>query len=260
VQPVRPHAVTLAEERTVWIIDDSPLDAERARRALAEHYTVRIFWDGSAALEALAADPPPDVLILDWMMPGVSGIDVCRFIRAGSPSLARISVLLLTARQQTEQVVEGLSAGANDYLSKPYADEELRARVDALVRSLRLLERAEHAEATVKSLLANVPDTLLVLLPNGRLTYANPEATRALGRPLESLLGQRITDIVPELSMELVTAASLSETSLPLPDVTLGDATYAPTVRAFHSGRPRRGGSIFTRSSRTTCARPSAPC
>nr|WP_170319349.1 ATP-binding protein [Polyangium spumosum] len=222
-----------ALRRVVWIVDDSALDAERARRALADHYTVQVFPDGTAALEALGSNQaPPDVLVLDWVMPGVSGIEVCRFVRASSMH-ARMGILLLTARQQTEQVVEGLSAGANDYLSKPYATSELEARVAALVRTITLLDRAEKAEATIRDLLAHVPDALLVLGEQHRITYANPEAKKALGRPSTgSLLGRPICEVLPELSAELFAVAT-GEEPFALPDITLDGEVYAPTVRVF---------------------------
>ncbi|UQA54888.1 response regulator [Polyangium aurulentum] len=208
------------------------MDAERARRALADHYAVQVFPDGTAVLEALgSSQAPPDVLILDWVMPGVSGIEVCQYLRANS-AYARIGILLLTVRQQTEQVVEGLSAGANDYLSKPYARSELKARVDALIRSIELLERAEKAEMTVRQLLSNVPDALLVLDEQQQITYANPEATKALRRLPESLIGESICGILPELSGELFAAAVGAE-AFPLPDITIEGETYAPTVRVF---------------------------
>ncbi|MDC3960354.1 ATP-binding response regulator [Polyangium jinanense] len=228
-----PAASRVPQRRIVWIVDDSALDAERARRALANHYDVQVFPDGTAVLEALGSHQArPDVLVLDWVMPGVSGIEVCRFVRAISTH-ARMGILLLTARQQTEQVVEGLSAGANDYLSKPYATSELEARVDALVRSITLLERAEKAEATVRQVLANVPDALLVLGEEQRITYANPEAQKALHRWSPSMLvGQSICDLLPELSAELFAAAT-SEEAFALPDITIDGEVYAPTVRVF---------------------------
>ena len=225
-------ASCVPQRRVVWIVDDSALDAERARRALENHYEVQVFPDGTAVLEALGSHPAPDVLVLDWVMPGVSGIEVCRFVRSNGAH-ARMGILLLTARQQTEQVVEGLSAGANDYLSKPYATNELAARVDALVRSITLLDRAEKAEATVRHLLANVPDALLVLGEGQRITYANPEAQKALSRWAPArLLGQSICELLPELSTELFVAATGVE-AFALPDITIDGETYAPTVRVF---------------------------
>lgn len=144
-----------------------------------------------------------------------------------------MGILLLTARQQTEQVVEGLSAGANDYLSKPYATSELEARVDALVRSIALLERAEKAEAAVRQVLANVPDALLVLGEAQRITYANPEAQKALHHlGPQKLVGQSICALLPELSVELFAAAA-GTSAFALPDITIDGEVYAPTVRVF---------------------------
>jgi signal transduction histidine kinase len=231
--------VVSPEQRTVWVVDDSPLDAERTRRALSEHYAIEVFREGAAVLERLAGGAPPDVLVLDWIMPGLSGLDVCRFIRSSSARFSRVSILMLTVHQRTEQVVEGLSAGANDYLSKPFAIEELRARVDALVRSMRLLERVESAEATVRDVLAGVPDALLVVDARGRITYANTEATRALHRPLESFLGTAIAEITPALSAELI-ASGAGKSAFPLPDITIDQEVFASTARVF----PMDGGAV----------------
>src|SRR5687768_748739 len=103
------------ERRTVWIVDDSPLDAERASSALSSLYQVETFHDGAVVLEELAHQRNPDVLVLDRVMPGVSGLDVCRFVRS-DPS-RRIGILMVTGHGAVEQLVEGLASGANDYLS-----------------------------------------------------------------------------------------------------------------------------------------------
>src|SRR5437763_537835 len=139
---------TAVAKRVAWIVDDSRLDAERARQVLSGECSVEIFADGSAALERLAATTAtPDVMVLDWVMPGVTGLDLCRFLRAAEGGYAQVGILLLTTHRNTEQIVEGLSAGANDYLAKPYADAELLARVHALLRTRELLERAKQAES-----------------------------------------------------------------------------------------------------------------
>src|SRR5688572_17225143 len=103
---------------SVWVVDDSPLDAERARRVLGDRYAVQVFGDGSAMLEHLTRHPAPCVLVLDWVMPGVSGIEVCEFLRSGGLARPGLAILLLTMQSQTQQIVEGLAAGANDYLVK----------------------------------------------------------------------------------------------------------------------------------------------
>ncbi|MFT3776035.1 MAG: ATP-binding protein [Minicystis sp.] len=221
------------DKRAVWIVDDSALDAERARRALADDYEVRTFSDGTTVLEALGSSAPPDVLVLDWVMPELSGLDICRFIRSRRDRSSRVAVLLLTAHQRPSQVVEGLKAGADEYLSKPYAPEELCARVGALVRSIALVERAEAAEATVKDLLASVPDALLVLDPEQRITYASTEAGVVLGRPVEALLGCTVETITPELSRDLIACADCACGPCPLPDVTIRGEIFSPTLRVF---------------------------
>src|SRR5688572_32173045 len=99
--------------RSVWVVDDSRLDAERASQVLSRDYEIETFCDGSVVLERLAATGKiPDVIVLDWVMPGISGVDVCRFLRH-SEARQGLAILLLTAHRQTEQIVEGLSAGAN---------------------------------------------------------------------------------------------------------------------------------------------------
>jgi signal transduction histidine kinase len=214
----------------VWVVDDSPLDLHRAERALGGTCDVRTFSDGSAVLEHLAHQSPPDVLVLDWVMPAVSGIEVVRFLRSDDGRLPAVPVLLLTAQHDTGQIVEGLDAGANDYLAKPYADEELRARVQSLHRTALLLERATKAEETVRTLLANAPDALLVVDAQGKITYVNAEAQRAFGDAAPALVGTTIEQFLPDFAYRNISigpGASL----LPLPDVHFGQRIYSPSVR-----------------------------
>jgi signal transduction histidine kinase len=222
----------------VWIVDDSPLDAQRAQRALDDHYLVEIFTDGSAVLEQLAASPPPDVLVLDWVMPGVSGIEVCRFLRTGSMARPQLAILLLTTQNETQQIVEGLATGANDYLVKPYADPELRARVDALIRWNGLLERAQKAEASVLQLLEHAPDPLISVDRDYRITYLNGEAQRALGQDAGALRGRPLSEVLVTLTPEHL--GSAAQTSRPLPDIQIGDQIFSPTVRSLPSAGDAR--------------------
>jgi signal transduction histidine kinase len=219
-----------AARRIVWVVDDSRLDAERAARVLMRDYRVETFCDGSAVLERLASDSAPDVLVLDWVMPGVTGLEVCSFLReqGGHEALA---VLLLTAHRQTEQIVEGLSAGADDYLAKPYEDEELRARVAALVRWRSVLERAEQAETAHRKLLETMPDPLLVVDPEGCLLFVNEKAVRALSQGPTALLGKTLASLVPELSSAHLRPEP-EDSILPIGDVTIGSRRFSPTITA----------------------------
>jgi PAS domain S-box-containing protein len=226
---------TVGSRAVVWVVDDSPLDAERARQVLGQAYDVEVFADGSAMLEQLAGDhsPAPDVLVLDWIMPGVSGIEVCRFLRAGHGSGPHLGILLLTMQMQTDAIVEGLAAGANDYLVKPYADPELRARVDALVRWNKLLDRAQKAEASVLQLLEHAPDPLISVDRNHCISYVNAEAQRVLGETARDLAGRPLLEVLPALSVEVLTDAA--RVSLPMTDIQIGEQVFSPTVRSLPS-------------------------
>ena len=113
------------------MVDDEPAVREAVRRALRlEGYSVDIAADGNEALSAIASQPP-DAVVLDVLMPGIDGLEVCRRLRQAGD---RTPVLMLTARDAVADRVAGLDAGADDYLVKPFALEELLARVRALLR------------------------------------------------------------------------------------------------------------------------------
>jgi two-component system response regulator MprA len=114
----------------VLIVDDDAHIRASLRRTLAfEGYQVREAGDGSGALEA-ALDELPDLVILDVMLPGIDGMEVCRRLR----EVNDVPILMLTAREGTSSQVAGLDAGADDYLVKPFVKDELLARVRALLR------------------------------------------------------------------------------------------------------------------------------
>ena len=116
----------------VLVVDDERAVRESLRRALElEGYAVELAADGAEALERLHSGVEPDALILDVLMPGVDGLEVCRRLRAQGSALP---VLMLTARDAVQDRVAGLDAGADDYLVKPFALEELLARIRALLR------------------------------------------------------------------------------------------------------------------------------
>ena len=218
--------------RVVWIIDDVELDQERARRALATEFQVETFAEAAPAIERLDAGSAPEALILDWVLPGVSGVDVCRYVRSLPGALRNLPILFLTVRSHPEQVAEGLEAGANDYLSKPFAESELRARIAAVLRHKELLDRAESAERHLGDLLASSPDALLGVDAAGRVVFANPEATRVLRLPADRLAGVPIKSVLPELEPVTLQQGGAGR----LRDVRLGDEVFEPTIRRAEGG------------------------
>jgi two-component system, OmpR family, response regulator MprA len=116
----------------VLVVDDDRAVRDSLRRALTLHgFEVQLAEDGMAAIRAVAADPSPDVVVLDVMMPGVDGFGVVRRLRQDG---VETPILLLTARDAVPDRVTGLTTGADDYLVKPFALEELVARLEALLR------------------------------------------------------------------------------------------------------------------------------
>ncbi|RZQ63333.1 response regulator transcription factor [Amycolatopsis suaedae] len=116
--------------RRVLVVEDDPTIAESvAARLRAEGHTVDVVHDGPSAVTA-CADLRPDLVVLDVMLPGFDGLEVCRRIQAEQP----VPVLMLTARDAETDLLVGLAVGADDYLTKPFSIRELAARVQALLR------------------------------------------------------------------------------------------------------------------------------
>jgi two-component system, OmpR family, response regulator MprA len=116
----------------ILVVDDERAVRDSLRRALElQGYEVELAEDGAQALARLGANGQPDAVVLDILMPGIDGLEVCREIRRSGSA---VPVLMLTARDAIGDRVEGLDAGADDYLVKPFALEELLARIRALLR------------------------------------------------------------------------------------------------------------------------------
>src|SRR2546421_3074209 len=124
------YMVVSAGARRILVVDDDPMVATTVQRVLRpEGYEVEVALGGAQAIERAHANRP-DLVVLDLMMPGIDGLEVCRQLRANGD----LPVLMLTARSGTVDRVKGLDTGADDYLVKPFAYAELLARVRALLR------------------------------------------------------------------------------------------------------------------------------
>lgn len=144
-------------------------------------------------------------LILDWMLPGKSGVDLCRELRA-APGGDEMFILLVTARADTIDLEQALEAGANDYLSKPLDVAILNVRLSVAEQQIRELSERNHARAAlqesarkVSNILENTSDGFFALDHAWKFSYLNPEAEILLGRTREQLLGTELWQQFPEL-------------------------------------------------------------
>ncbi len=126
-------------------------------------YEVVAVEDGTRALEAMQGAAPPQLAILDWLMPGMDGIEICRRIRSGPQTRANY-LILLTARKGQEDKIHGLQSGADDYITKPFDRGELRARVQVGIRVLELQQALAQRVQELEEALSRVK-TLQGLLP-----------------------------------------------------------------------------------------------
>ena len=120
--------------QAIMIVEDEPeLAALVADYARAAGYVPEVFGDGRAALAAIRAKPP-DVVVLDLMLPGLDGLSLCRALREGNELSSQLPVIMVTARVEEIDRLLGLEAGADDYLCKPFSPRELMARIKAILR------------------------------------------------------------------------------------------------------------------------------
>jgi len=167
--------------RLVLVEDERDL-ARLVRGALEEDgHTVEVFHDGRAALTRLVsgAETEPDLIILDVMLPGVDGLQICRRVRQSHVT----PILMLTARSSELDKVLGLELGADDYITKPFSLRELQARVSAVLRRVEMLRARSHTEDAATPIV----DDRLRIDPTGRSVVADGHAIVVTPKEFELL-------------------------------------------------------------------------
>lgn len=181
----------------IVLADDNADMREYVQTLLADRYVVESFADGEQALAAIRARPP-QLVLSDVMMPRMDGFELLHALRADRET-ATLPIILLSARAGEEARVEGLHAGADDYLIKPFSARELLARVES---HLRLAALRREAEQRVTSILEGLTDGFLAIDSEGRAAYANPALRgmwASLGVDANDLIGRHVLDeVFPE--------------------------------------------------------------
>jgi DNA-binding response OmpR family regulator len=166
---------------TILIVDDEPTGRETLEALLIAHgYTLAFAANGAEALEK-AAELTPDLVLLDVMMPGMDGFETCRRMRT-SPLLADVPIIMVTALDDQESRVQGIEAGADDFVSKPFNRTELRARVKTVTR-LNRYRRLLAERARFEWVVEQAEYGYLTIDDDDRITYANERAREYLYLP-----------------------------------------------------------------------------
>lgn len=193
---VRPDgAPSEAPVERVLLVDDNADMREYLGRLLAEHWEVEAAPDGLAALEAVRRQTP-DLVLSDVMMPLLDGFGLLLALRE-DPATRSIPVILLSARAGEEEAIEGLDAGADDYLVKPFAARELLARVRV---HLELARVRREAEREIRAILESITDGFVAVDQDWRLSYVNPAAELLGGADRDTLVGKSLFDALPDVA------------------------------------------------------------
>jgi DNA-binding response OmpR family regulator len=148
----------------ILIAEDEKATRMRLEKTLSGWgFEVETVADGLAAWERLCSEDPPRLCIIDWLMPGMEGPELCRRLREKFPE-EYFYLIILSARQGVENLIEGLAAGADDYVTKPFVGRELRSRIDVGVRVLSLERMLAHKVRQLQTALEDVKQ-LRGLLP-----------------------------------------------------------------------------------------------
>ncbi len=229
----------------ILVADDNADFRQYLKRLLSAEYEVTAVSDGQQALQAVI-DERPDLVLTDVMMPNLDGFGLLQKLRA-EPGTASIPVILLSARAGEEARVEGLLAGADDYLTKPFGAKELLARIGgilALARARReARQREEELRAETVNVLESMAEGFIAVDREWRITYLNAVAERVIGLSRTGLLGRNFWDAFPSARgtrTERKLRRVMSERT-PARFETL----YAPDGRWFESDAyPTRNGGI----------------
>ncbi len=166
------------KKSTILVVDDNPVALDSMEGILkGQGYNLFFSSNGPEALK-IATDMRPDLILLDIMMPGMDGFEVCRRIRK-DPVLSEVPIVMVTALDDLDSLIEGIAAGADDFISKPYNIAELRIRVKTITK-LNRYRRLLHEREKFRWVVEQANDGYIILNDKEEIIYANPRAKHYL--------------------------------------------------------------------------------
>lgn len=181
----------------ILIVDDAADNLAVLRTMmLRQGYQTFVATSGERALE-IARRIQPDLVLLDVVMPGLSGLETCRRMKA-HPATARIPVIFMSARGETEDIVAGFDIGAADYIPKPLRMEEVCARVRAQLRLTGGSDAQKEQADRLRMIVDSMDQGLLIVERCGRIQYANPACDRYLGHAADELVGRSLAELLAQ--------------------------------------------------------------
>lgn len=198
---------TCPSSARILLADDNADMRDYIKRLLSSAYAVETVANGREALNTILENPP-DLVLTDVMMPEMDGFELLRSLRI-NPATQDIPIIMLSARAGEEARVEGLEAGADDYLIKPFSARELTARLEATLKLARLRKQAkereqelrmeaEAAREQIEAVLSSIRDGFIILDRDWRYTYVNDRQLELIGKQREEVIGRVIWKVFPE--------------------------------------------------------------
>ncbi len=200
-----PTSSTPTSDIRILVVDDNADMRTYLRRLLERHYQVETANDGQQALAVIRKNAP-DLVITDIMMPNLDGFELLNQIRA-NPSTRTLPLIMLSARAGQEARIEGLQAGADDYLAKPFAARELIASIESQVRLAELrrkvAQQEREAQVTIENVIQSITDPFYAVDRDWHFVFVNKRAQELWNKTREELLGHVIWEVFPPTSTTL---------------------------------------------------------
>ncbi len=218
LMPDRPLEANMETAQTILAVDDDPINLQVVVNQLSFQNNVRVHtrMNGPEALEWIEQKGRPDLVLLDIMMPGMTGYEVCRTLRQ-KHAATDLPVIILTAKNRVTDLAQGFACGANDYLTKPFAKDELLARVrtqldlkhsyETFKENLKLKKDIEQRKLTeldlrmmqrrLSRILDSLDDAIIAVNAGQEINFSNVQLEKLLGYEAETLLGQPVKRLFP---------------------------------------------------------------